>query len=353
VNDVEVDRARVVDRLKVDDLPAGRVSRLLLELTHDGLGFPIRLPVMVARGERPGPVFGLTAAVHGNELNGIPVIHRLFERLDPRSLRGAVVAVVTVNVPGLVRMQRELDDGVDLNDIMPGKANGSPAEQYAARFVELVVQDLDYLVDLHTASFGRVNSLYVRADMTNATVAEMAYLQRPQIILHNPPSDGTLRGAADELGIPSITLEIGSPHVFQPSYIRTAISGLRAVLGEVGMLPRRTASGVSETPLFCRRSFWMHADRGGLLEVFPEVVQRVTEGEVIARLRDMFGDVLREYRAPGEAVIIGKSVNPVGPSGARIAHLGVVAELDDRPFASPASARASLRGSSSQGSWMP
>ena len=74
--------ARLVDRLDLDSLPTGCVCRLLLEVAHGGMGQAIRLPILVARGTKPGPVFGMTAALHGNELNGIPVIHELFARVD-------------------------------------------------------------------------------------------------------------------------------------------------------------------------------------------------------------------------------------------------------------------------------
>ena len=333
-----------VERLEPKSLPVGEVSRLVVEIVHDALGFPVLLPVLVARGERPGPTFGITAAVHGNELNGIPVVHQLFERLDIKNLRGTLVGVVAANVLGLGRMERGYVDGTDLNDIMPGRPDGNASGVYAHRFIDRVVRGFDYLVDLHTASFGRVNSLYVRAEMTHGATAEMAYLQRPQIILHNPPSDGTLRGAADELDIPAITVEIGNPHQFQPNFIKRALVGLRAVLGEVGMLPRRNLAMSGPVPILCDKSRWLYADHGGLLEVFPEVTQRVGEGEVVARLRDAFGDVLREYKAPFDGGVIGKSNNPAGVSGARIIHLGHVVDAS-HPFATYEHAAASLRGS--------
>jgi hypothetical protein len=186
--------AEVVNYLILDELPLGK-SRLFVELVGDGLASGIRVPVLVARGYEPGPVFGLTACVHGNELNGIPVIHEIFNRIDPKSLRGTVVGVVVVNVPGLHMQQREFIDGNDLNRIMPGRSDGNAAEVYAHRLLERILRPLEYLVDLHTASFGRLNSLYVRADMRHEKTALMTYLLDPQIIVHNPASDRTLRGA--------------------------------------------------------------------------------------------------------------------------------------------------------------
>lgn len=320
----EFPTARLVDRLTLDELPRGAISRLLIEIAHSGLGSASRLPVMVARGARPGPVFGITAAVHGNELNGIPVIHRLFRRLDMSRLKGTIVAVVVVNLPGYFRRQRYLGD-VDLNHQFPGDPDGRLDRVYAHRLIDRVVRHLDYLVDMHTASVGRVNSLYVRADLDSPAADRMARLQRPQIILDDPPSDRTLRGCADELGIPAITVEIGNPQRFQAAFIKRSLAGLRAVMNDVGMVPKRKLAPLPKA-IVCRRSAWLYTDHGGLLEVFPRMVDRVAKDEPIARLTNIFGDVVREYRAPADGVIIGKSVDPVAETGARIVHLGEIAE---------------------------
>jgi len=327
--------------LVIGDFPRGELSRLYIDLVANGLAQDILLPLLIARGKKDGPVFGLTAAVHGNELNGIRVIHDLMHHIEPQQLSGTVVALVVVNVPGLHRHQREFVDGGDLNHIFPGRRDGNVAEVYAQRILDRIVSRFDYLVDLHTASFGRVNSVYVRADMTHATTATMAYLQRPQIIVHNPPSDYTLRGAAMDLGIPSITLEIGDPQRFQPGYVRSSRIGLRRVLAAAGMLARRPVSEGPE-PVLCERSGWMYTDRGGLLEVLPKSTDMVRKGERVAVLRNAFGDVIREYDAPRDGIVIGKSVNPVGQTGARILHLGSVAP-DQHGFVRRAEGRPNLK----------
>lgn len=327
----EPPREIVRERLLTEEMPRNAVTRAAIELVRDGLGQSISVPVLVARGRREGPVLGITAAVHGNELNGLRAIHDVFDRLDVDQLRGTVVGVIAVNVPGLHNHKRLLTDGKDLNHIFPGHPNGDVAQVYAHRFVDRVLSSFDFLVDLHTASFGRVNSLYVRADLKDDACARMAYLQRPQIIVHNPVSDRTLRGTAMELGIPSITVEIGDPQRFQPNFIRSCANGIRRVMADARMLSMRAVKEGDE-PILCGRSFWIYADRGGLLEVIPKPTDHVEKGEVVARLRNAYGDVVREYAVPSAGVVIGKSVNPVGPTGARILHLGVVAP-PDHPYA--------------------
>jgi hypothetical protein len=309
--------------LDVDELPTGQISRAYIEIVADGLATDILVPVLVARGRKAGPVFGLTAAVHGNELNGIRVIHDVFENLDVTTLRGTLVGVVCVNVPGLHANEREIYRSFDLNHMFPGVSSGNVAQVYANRLMDRIVGTFDYLVDLHTASFGRINSLYVRADLHNLTTREMASRLRPEIVVHNPASDRTLRGAAMERGIPAITVEVGDPQRFQSKYIKSTRVGIRDLLSDAKMLPKR-ARKEGPTPIFCEQSYWMYTDRGGLLEVLPSVATLVVAGEIIARVRDSFGDIIREYEAPHDGVVIGKSVNPISPTGSRIVHIGRV-----------------------------
>lgn len=321
----------VLKSLDVGALPRGALTRAVVPLVHDGLGQPVRIPVLVARGQKDGPVLGLTAALHGNELNGIPVIHRLVRRLDLRRLRGTVVAVLVANVPGFHREWRGYADAKDLNHLFPGEPEGHAASVYAHRLLDRVVRHVDRLVDLHTASRGRVNSLYVRADMKDPTVARMAYLQRPQIIVHNPPRDPTLRGQAAVLGIPAITVEIGNPQRFHGEYVKRATTGLRALLSEMEMLPPRSLD-LGPEPVICARSHWIYTQHGGLLEVLPKVAQPIEAGQTLARIRDIYGDEVATYEAPEDGVCVGHSVNPVAMTGARVIHVGIPASKD-APYA--------------------
>jgi len=287
------------------------------------MGVPIHIPIIVARGNQDGKVLGLTAAVHGNELNGIPVIQRLFKEINLETLEGTIVGVPVINVPSLLRKKRRFIDGTDLNHIMPGKPNGNVSQVYAWRIVNRLVKEFDYLIDLHTASNGRVNSYYIRADMADEVVRKMALLQNAQIIVHNPPSDGTLRGTADEMGIPAITLEVGNPNTFQKGLIRDGLTGIHNLLGYFGMTDCEVEE-IDEETVLCKNSYWIYSDTGGIMAVHPQVTDLIQKGEIIATLRSIFGDVIKEYRAPENGIVIGKSVSPINQTGGRILHLGII-----------------------------
>lgn len=308
----------------LEDTPRGSRKHYWLKIISDGFGNPICIPVMVMRGFKDGPVLGVTAAVHGNELNGISVIQRLFNEVSVEELSGTIVAVPVVNVPAFVRKKRRFNDGVDINHIMPGKSDGNISQVYAYRFINRFVKHIDYLLDLHTASTGRINSYYIRADMDIPIVNKMALLQNADIIVHNPPSDGTLRGAADDLGIPAITLEVGNPSTFQKKLIRSGIEGVHNVMCHLGMIEDEI-NELEKKTVICKKSLWIYTDAGGLLTIPVELRQLIKKGELIAILRDIFGNKIQEYFAPQDGIVIGKSVSPVNQTGGRILHLGILA----------------------------
>lgn len=314
----------------------GVLDRLRVDVLAYASGEQVQVPVLVARGASDGPVLGLTAAIHGNEINGIPVIHRLLRSFDPAHLRGTVIAVPVLNVPGFRAHTREFRGTVDLNRIMPGKADGAVGQRYANHLMERVVAPMDLLIDLHTASFGRINSLYVRADMRHPAVAEMARLLSPEIIVHNEATDGTLRDAAQDAGIPSVTLEVGNPNRFQRKMIREAHEGVLAIMARLGMVDEdeidyqpRDEDAEDEPAIECGRSAWMYTNEGGLLDVEVDITERVRAGQRLGQLIGIDGDLLETYTAAHAGIIIGRATNPVGHSGARILHLGEIGGVPD------------------------
>jgi len=316
---------QIVKEFKLLDTPKQSIKHYWMDLITDGMNTPIRVPIMVARGAQDFPILGLTAAVHGNELNGIPVIQRLFSEIEVTSLKGTIIGIPIVNIPSFTRKKRRFNDGVDLNHIMPGKQNGNVSQVYAYRFFEKIVKSFDYLLDLHTASFGRINSYYVRADMKHPIARKMALLQNAQIIVHNPPSDGTLRGAADEADIPAITLEVGNPNTFQKKMIKSGIIGVHNVLSYLEMIDDPIEMPDRPT-VICKYSYWIYTDVGGLLTTHVDLTNLIKKGDLIASIRDVFGNLIKEYFAPEDGIVIGKSISPVNQTGGRILHLGIIRE---------------------------
>jgi predicted deacylase len=139
------------------------------------------------------------------------LIHQLFRELDIRSLAGTLIAIPVLNTPGFLRHQRGFSDGKDLNTVFPGKPKGNCSQTYCFNLLEKIISKFNFLIDLHTAGYGRANSIAVYVDMNDSIAHQMARLQDPNIIIHSAGQDGSLRAAAIKLGIPTITIEMGDP----------------------------------------------------------------------------------------------------------------------------------------------
>lgn len=310
------------EELKISNLKRGLVHRFQIHLSDNALGVPWRIPVIIIRGIGKGPTVGVTAAIHGNELNGISTIFKLIQNVDPMDLSGTLVMLPISNVPGYLMNQRNFIDNIDLNRIMPGKLTGAPSDIYAHYLCNKVIKKFDYLLDLHTASHGRVNSLYIRADIDNPEVRNLAYLQNPQIIVKKYDEHGTLRSWANSNRIPCITIEIGNPNAFQHNLIDETQHGIINTLKFLKMLEGES-NFLDTNPTICDHSFWIHSTKGGVVDVTANLAEKVNKGDILATVYDVFGQVKEKIISTHTGVVIGKNVRPNCEVGTRLVHLGV------------------------------
>jgi predicted deacylase len=159
--------------------------------------------------------------------------------------------------------------------------------------------------------------------MSQPEVRKMALLQNADIIVNNPPSDGTLRGAAEEAGIHAITLEVGNPNIFQRKMIRSGVEGIHNVLCHLNMIDDDIIPNEKET-ILCKSSYWIYTDEGGLLTVKADLLDNLEKGLQIATLRNIFGSEIKTFLSPENGIVIGKSISPVNQAGGRILHIGTM-----------------------------
>lgn len=319
----------VVEQLNLSDLEDGKNHTFWLKLGEDHLSNPIKIPVLVIKGISDGPVLGLTAAIHGNELNGIAIIHELFEKIEPQNLLGTIIAIPGLNPLSIANNQRKFIDGVDLNRVFPGKVNGNRSEQMAYQIGQKIIPFLAYHVDLHTASFGRINSLYGRGDMQNDTLAGMLRAVSPDIIVSNKgkasfgsASGLTMRAFAIQSGVKSITVEYGNPQVYQKEMTKRGVDGIHNLMLYLDMI--KGEARLAKDSIVCSKSYWTYTDTGGYLDVIVDLNQKLKKNDTMALVRNSFGKVISIYKAPEDGIVVGKSTNPIAISGSRIVHIGIL-----------------------------
>lgn len=322
----------LIQKLDLESLENGKIHRFNLQIGVNHFSEAISIPVIVIKGKAVTPTLGLTAAIHGNELNGIGIIHRLVEEIEATNLNGSIIAIPGLNPQAIALQQRTHPEGEDLNRIFPGKKTGNEASQLTYEITQKLLPSFTHLIDMHTASFGRENSFYVRATLGDSTMYKMAYAQQADIVLNSAgaPSAGakasglTLRAMAMSMGIPSITVEYGNPQVYQKEMISRGLNGLMNTLSVLDMIQQEAVTTDLKT-VTCASSYWIYTDTGGYLEIPVELNEQVDKGDIIGKIRDPYGHILKTYLAPESGIVIGKSSNPVNSAGGRIIHLGILA----------------------------
>ncbi len=298
----------------------GDRRRLSLRAGESFAGDAVDIPVLVVRGTTPGPTLCLVAGVHGDELNGIEIVRKVFEDLVPRELSGMLVGVPVANVHGLRRSSRYLPDQRDLNRFFPGHPGGSSASRIANALFESVVERCDLLVDFHTGSFQRTNLPQVRGDLASPRILELAKGFGIGEIVHSPGRAGTLRRAAADADIPAVTFEAGEPLRFQADEIGRGVTGLRGLLASL----RMTSGGAPRRPhRIYYRSRWLRVNDGGIFLTERKLGDEVQVGDPLGTVTDPVTNERSTVIAPFRGRIIGMAVPQVVIPGFAAFHIGI------------------------------
>ncbi|WP_318013921.1 succinylglutamate desuccinylase/aspartoacylase family protein [Oscillatoria salina] len=283
----------------------------------------ISLPVTVVHGIEPGPKLWLSAAIHGDELNGVEIIHQVLSKVNPQELRGTLIAVPVVNVFGFIEQSRYLPDRRDLNRSFPGSATGSLASRLACLFMKEIVSRCTHGIDLHTASHHRINLPQIRANLDDSETYRCAKAFGAPIIIHATTRDGSLRQAATRRGIPILLYEAGEALRFDPEAIRVGVEGILRVMNVLEMysvphlLPPKNPQEVSE-------SKWIRASRSGILHLKISLGDFVDKKQILCSINDAFGETSVKIRAGVRGIVIGHTQNPLVNQGDGIVHLAIV-----------------------------
>lgn len=277
-------------------------------------GTSLSMPVKVVSGRRSGPVLLVSAAIHGDELNGVEIIRRLLKRKLLRSIRGTLIAVPVVNVHGFLDQSRYLPDRRDLNRSFPGSPTGSIAARMAHIFVTEILDKADCGIDLHTGALNRSNLPQIRGNLDDAKTLELARAFGTPVIVDSTIRDGSLRECAVERGLPILVYEAGEALRFDEVSIRGGIRGIIKVMRHLGMLPP-AKKAKSIVPVLAESTSWVRAPASGIVARKVQLGARVVEGERLATIGDPLGEAETTVAAPFDGIVIGRSMLPLAHEG--------------------------------------
>jgi predicted deacylase len=302
----------------------GTRATLALKLPSQSFYTPLSMPIHVIHGKREGPVVFISAAIHGDEINGIEIIRRIRHTKAIERLRGTLICVPIVNVYGFFNHTRYLPDRRDLNRSFPGSRHGSLASRVARIFAEEVVNKATHGIDLHTGANHRSNLPHIRAHLDDPECNRLARAFGAPVVINANLRDGSLRQYAMERGLPMLLYEAGEGLRFDNLSIRAGVRGILNVLRALEMLPKRKAAQGPKV-IEARSSQWVRAPQAGLLRMEVPLGVRVTTGQVIGRIADSVGENETEVISPVTGITIGRNNLPVVNEGDALFHIATFA----------------------------
>lgn len=234
-------------------------------------GTTVAIPVHVLHGTEPGPVLGITSAVHGAEYMPIRMVKGALEQLDAVGLRGTVIAAPVCNPLSLAAGTRTTpnEDDVDfanLNRVFPGRraapifGGGQPhasdrtlTEAMAAVITDEILARIDHVIDFHchfqyAGLIKTIQQTGQEGEQRTQTEGMCRAAGLGLIHTHGATAK-SLTGQAAQMGVSTCVPEIGGGGLSNRAEERCVTMGVRSVLnvmkflhmipGEVELPPRQ------------------------------------------------------------------------------------------------------------------
>ena len=281
----------------------------------------MKMPVEVVRGTQKGPTLFVSAAIHGDEINGVDIVRRLLKHRALKQICGTLIAIPIVNVFGFNDKSRYLPDRRDLNRCFPGAEHGSLGSQVAYIFRTEIVNKCTHGIDLHTGAIHRRNLPQIRSDLTNPANLMLAKCFGAPVILNASPRDGSLREMVSDDHIPMLLYEAGTALRFDKRAALLGVDGILNVMRAIGMLPEANHPHKPTNPFIAKSSLWVRAPISGIFVTRKKIGEAVSKGEKIGFITNPFGDYEFVILSPTNGVIIGHSILPLANEGDGLYHI--------------------------------
>lgn len=284
----------------------------------------IRLPFTVINGAHNGPVLCVTGGVHPTEYAGIAAAIKLSNEIEPSNLKGALIIVPVVNLPGYEERTYICPiDGVNFNSIFPGKAEGTIGYKIVYKITNEFIKKSDYYVDLHGGDIQESMLCHIffyrtgNAELDSKTEALARAFGFKYISPKEPEKTrgGSSFKAAAENGIPACLCECNQGGKLLQAEASKVFEGLLNVMRHLKMIEGEPKKIEDQEVVNYE---WVIPKHGGLFHYPPRPGDFFKEGEVIGELKDLYGNVVETLRSPCTGKVFFMIHNPVIEPGERL-----------------------------------
>ncbi|MBP2549773.1 putative deacylase [Neorhizobium galegae] len=295
----------------------GEVVRGFIPVTELAGGSKVEIPLVIVNGVKPGPVFWVDGAIHGDEPEGPLACAIALKEVDPQQLSGTLVMVPVMNVMAFENANRgnPLDTfSFDMNRIYPGRANGYLSERVAWAHSQWMSKVADFEISIHSGGAHSFLAKAIFVDESPASVElAMAMGEGWGCIMSNFLPKGSPMAQMKEIGKTGITVELGGRSATSPERFahvaRELANSILNILRHYKMYPGTATYPTDATK---GQQEALLAPASGIFIPTPGVdfLKPMTKGQSIARIVNIFGDELAELVAPADGMIFGLRALP-------------------------------------------
>lgn len=288
---------------------------------------PLIIPIIVKRSKIKGPTVLFSAALHGDEINGVEIVRQIITQKINEPKCGTIICIPVVNIFGFVNQKREFPDGRDLNRVFPGHKKGSLASRFAYYFLKEVLPHVDYAIDFHSGGACRFNAAQLRIVPNNPELKVLANIFNAPFVLYSRNIVGSYRNYCEKMGVRILLFEGGKSNHVDGEITKHAVEGSKRILHYLGMLnSKKNCLFVDEKPIYIENSSWIRARSSGMFHSFTAVGVFVKKGQLLATISDPYGNVERKVKASNAGYIINANDASIVYQGDAIYHISQAIE---------------------------
>jgi len=311
----------------------GESRTLNMEIARLHTTTKLKIPVIIERSKIDGPVVLFTAAIHGDEINGVEIVRQLIIQKINKPKTGTIICIPIVNMFGFVNKSREFPDGRDLNRVFPGSKNGSLASRFAWHILKEILPIVNFAVDFHAGGASRFNAPQIRIVPNNPGLKKLADIFAAPFTLYSRNIAGSLRAASEKLQVPMLLFEGGKSLDINNNVAEEGVNGVKRLLDFLGMLnPKITATPQQKQSICISKSVWIRSKNSGLLHDYNMIGQFVKKGFVLGSVTDPFGKFEQKVKAPNDGYIINANLSPIVYEGDAIYHISNALGIIEEPI---------------------
>ncbi|WP_281615535.1 succinylglutamate desuccinylase/aspartoacylase family protein [Flammeovirga sp. SubArs3] len=303
------------------EIKKGKGAILELEVAKLHTRNSLKVPVIVERGKKDGPVLLLLGGVHGDESNGVAIVRDIIRKKINKPKSGTVICIPVFNVFGYLNLTRAFPDGRDLNRVFPGSSRGSLASQFANKFTKEIAPYVDCVLDFHTGGADRSNFPNIRCNFDDKVEFSLAKVFGAPYMMHSKYIHHSIRETIHKMGKPIILFEGGKSLHLDNDVISIGVNGALNVMKYLNM--HEGDVEIKQDSVLIKKSKWLRAPYSGIFESMVKNGQFVTKKTLIGRVSDPFGEFEKKIYAPFDCYIFGLNTAPNVNRGDAIYHVSV------------------------------